>query len=69
MITKIMKWVFLVALLLVLLWPSPADYPIPLRLGFAVFAGALLAAQASRVGKYSWDARCMMVSRKVKYEN
>ncbi len=69
MLTKIMKWVFLVALLLVLLWPSPADYPVPLRLGFAVCAGALLAAQASRAGKYSWDPRCMMVSRKVNYEN
>jgi len=69
MFTKIMKWVFLVALLLVLLWPSPADYPIPLRLEFAVCAGALLAAQASRAGKYSWDARCLRVSRKVKYES
>ena len=69
MLTKIMKWVFLVAWLLVLLWPSPAEYPVPLRLGFAVCAGALLAAQASRAGKYSWDARRMTVSHRVKYEN
>ncbi len=69
MLTKIMKWVSIVALLLALLWPSSAGYPM-LLLGFAVCAGAILAAQASRAGKYFWgrpDTR--WVSRGVKYEH
>ena len=51
MLTKIMKWVSIVALLVAALWPSPVD-PV-LRLEFAVFAGAILAAQTTRVRKYS----------------
>ncbi len=72
MLTKIMKWVsiaaLLLALLLALLWPSSAGYPV-LLLGFAVCAGAILAAQASRAGKYFWETGCTMVSRELKYEN
>ena len=72
MLTKIMKWVSiaasLLALVLALLWPSSASYPI-LLLGFAVCAGAILAAQASRAGKYLWEAGYTMVSHEVNYED
>lgn len=69
MVTKIMKWVFITVLLLLgLLWPRSAGYQI--LPGFvAVCAGAILAAQASRAGKYLREAGYTMVSRKVKYEN
>ncbi|PYV11882.1 MAG: hypothetical protein DMG23_03020 [Acidobacteria bacterium] len=64
-----MKWVSIAVLvLLAVLWPSSPSYQV--LLGFAaVCAGAILAAQASRAGKYFWEARYTMVSRKVKYEN
>ena len=69
MFTKSMKWVCIAALLLLaLLWPASAGNQI--LLGFvAVCAGAILAAQASRAGKYFWEAGYTMVSCKVKYEN
>ncbi len=72
MLTKIMKWVsiaaLLLALVLALLWPSSAGYPI-LLLGLAVCAGAILAAQASRAAKYLWEGGYTMVSHEVKYED
>ena len=68
MLTKIMKRGFIPVLLLALLWPSPAGGYLIL-LGFAVCAGAIWGAQASRAGKYFWEAGYTMVSRKVKYEN
>ncbi len=68
MFTKIMKWVSIAALLLAVLWPSSPGYQI--LLGFAAMcAGAILAAQASRAGKYFWEAGYAMVSREVKYED
>ncbi len=68
MFTKIMKWVSIAVLILAVLWPSSAGYQI--LLGFAaVCAGAILAAQASRAGKYFWEAGYAMVSREVKYED
>ncbi len=62
-----MKWICIAALLLALLWPWSASRPIVL--GFAVCAGAILAALASRAGKYFWEAGYTMVSRDVKYED
>ena len=56
MLTKMMKWVSIAALLLALLWPSSVGYPM-LLLGFALCAGAILAAQASRAGKHFWEGR------------
>jgi hypothetical protein len=54
-LTKIAKWVSVAALFLALLsWPFPAGYRI-LLLGFSVCAGAMLAAQAYRIGKYFWE--------------
>ena len=50
MLTKIVKWVSVAALLLALLWPSSSGYRILLA-GFAVCAGAILATQASRAVK------------------
>jgi hypothetical protein len=53
-LTKIVKWVSVAVLFLaLLLWPFPAGYRM-LLLGFSVCAGAMLAAQAHRVGKYFW---------------
>ncbi len=67
MFTKSMKWVSMAPLLLAVLWPSSPGYQI--LLGFAaVCAGAILAVQASRAGKYFWEAGYTMVSREVKYE-
>ena len=71
MLTKIMKWVsidaLLLALLLALLWPSFAGHQA--LLGFAVCAGAIWAIQTSRTGKYFWEAGYTLRSHKVKYEN
>ena len=68
MVTNIMKWLSIAVLLLALLWPSSAGYKI--LLGFAVWAGAILGAQASRAGKYSREAGYTMVPHEVKkYEN
>ena len=69
MFRKSMKWVSItVLLLLAVLWPSSPGYQI--LLGFAaVSAGAILAAQASRAGKYFGEAGYTMVPCKVKYEN
>ena len=73
MLTKILKWISVAALLLALLWPSSVSYPM-LLLGFAFCAGAMLAAYASRSGKYLWGGRTraaahMTISSEVKYEN
>jgi uncharacterized membrane protein len=68
MLAKIMKWIFISLLVLAVLWPSPADYQILLA-AFAVYAGAILAAQTRRAGKYFWEAGYARVSREVKYEN
>jgi hypothetical protein len=68
MLTKIMKWVSVTALLLALLWPSSAGYPM-LLLGICGLCVSILAAQASRAGKHFWEAGYTMVSREVKYEN
>ncbi len=68
MFTKIMKWFSIAALLLALLWPGSAGRQI-LLLGFALCAGAILAAKASWAGKYFWEAGYTMVSREVKYED
>ena len=51
MLTKIMKWVSVTALLLALLWPSSAGYPM-LLLGICGLCVSILAAQASRAGKH-----------------
>ncbi len=68
MLTRMMKWLSVTALLLAVLWPSSPGYQVPL--GFAaVCAGAILAAQARRAGKYFWEAGYTMVSRQVKYED
>ncbi len=66
MFTKIMKWISISLLVLAVLWPSPAGYQILLA-AFAVCAGAVLAAQTSRAGKYFWEAGYAMASREVKY--
>ena len=68
MLTKMMKWVSIAALLLALLWPSSVGYPM-LLLGFALCAGAILAAQASHSGKTFWAAAHTAVSSEVKNEN
>ena len=68
MLAKIMKWSFICLLVLAVLWPSPAGYRILLA-AFVVCAGALLAVQTSRAGKYFWDAGHTKASREVKYEN
>jgi hypothetical protein len=44
------------------------SYPM-LLLGFALCAGAILAGQASRSGKYLWAGGHTAVSSEVKYEN
>jgi hypothetical protein len=67
-ITKTMKRGFIPVLLLALLWPTPTGGYLIL-LGYAVCAGAIWGAQASRTGKYFWKAGYTTVSRKVKYEN
>lgn len=55
MLTKIMKWVSLVALFLALLWRSSESYQIGLE--FVVCMGAFLVViQALRAGKYLWGA-------------
>ena len=68
MLPKIMKWAFIAALLLAVLLPSSVGYPM-LLLGFALCAGAILAAQASHSGKTFWAAAHTAVSSEVKYEN
>ncbi len=69
MLTKITKSVFIAAsLLLALLWPWSAGYQI-LAVFLAFCTGAILAAQASRSGKYFWERGYTMVSREVKYED
>jgi len=56
MLTKIMKWVSVTALLLALLWPSAAGYPM-LLLGICGLCVSILAAQASRAGKHFGGGR------------
>ncbi len=61
MLTKIMKWVSIAALLLALLWRSSANYELVLEL--VVFASALLVVlQACRAGKYLWGAGFLAIA-------
>ncbi len=53
MLTKIMKWISISLLVLAVLWPSPACYEMLLA-ALAVCAGAILAVQTRRAGKYFW---------------
>ena len=62
------KLAFLALLVLAVLWPSPAGDQILLA-AFAVYVGAVLAAQTRRAGKYFWEAGHERVARQVKYEN
>jgi len=66
MLTTILKWIFMLVLLLVLLWPTPAGYYV--RLGLAVCVAAIWVLQARR-SKYLRKAAYMPASPKVKYEN
>ncbi len=68
MLAKIIKWISISLLVLAVLWPSPAGDQILLA-AFAVYAGAVLAAQTRRAGKYFWRAGHARVSREAKYEN
>ena len=68
MLAKIMKWISISLLVLAVLWPFPAGYQV-LVAALAFCAGAILAAQARRAGKYFWEAGHARVSRGVKYEN
>jgi uncharacterized membrane protein len=68
MLPKFMKWISISLLVLAVLWPAPAGYQILLA-ALVLCAGALLAAQTSRAGKYFWQAAHTKVSREVKYEN
>jgi hypothetical protein len=55
MLTKIMKWVCISALLLAVIWRSSANYQILLE--FLVCLGAVLVVlRAWRMGKYPWAA-------------
>jgi len=64
--TMNMKWIFMLVLLLVLLWPTHASYYA--WLGLAVCVPAIWVLQA-RQSKYLRKAAYMPVSPKVKYEN
>ena len=66
MLTTIMKWIFMLVLLLVLLWPTPSNYYV--WLGLAVCVPAIWVVQARR-SKYLRKAAYMPASPKVKYEN
>jgi len=68
MLTRIIKWISILMLVLSVLWPSPAGYQILLA-AVGLCGGAILIAQASRAGKYFWEAGHTRVSREVKYEN
>jgi hypothetical protein len=66
MLTAVMKWIFVLVLLLVLLWPRPAGYYV--WLGLAVCVPAIWVVQARR-NKYLQRAAYIPASPKVKYEN
>jgi hypothetical protein len=66
MLTTIMKWIFMLVLLLVLLRPTPASYY--LWLGLAVCVPAIWAVEARR-SKYLRKVAYVPVSPKAKYEN
>ena len=66
MLTTIMKWIFMLALLLVLLRPTPASYYV--WVGLAVCVPAIWVVQARR-NKYRRQAAYISASPKVKYEN
>jgi len=68
MLTRIMKWISISLLALAVLWPSPAGYEILLA-ALAVCAGALLAAETRRAGKYFWRPDTRGFHAGVKYEN
>jgi hypothetical protein len=68
MYTGIMKWGFMPAWLLALLWPWPSGSNV--RVACAICLGALWAVQATRAGKHIWEAgHTTVVPCKVKYEN
>ena len=61
MLTKIMKWVCIAALLLAALWRSSVSSQLVLQL--VVCAGAILVAlQAVRAGKYPWAAGFLAIA-------
>ncbi len=66
MLTTIMKWIFMLVLLLMLLWPTPAGYYV--WLGLAVCVPAIWAVEARR-SKYLRKVAYVPVFPKVKYEN
>ena len=66
MLTTTMKWIFMLMVLLVLLWPTPASYYV--WLGLAVCVPAIWVVQARR-NKYLRKVAYVPVSPKVKYEN
>jgi len=66
MLVTIMKWIFMLVLLLVLLWPTHDSYY--LWLGLAVCVPAIWVVQARR-SKYLRKVAYVSVSSKVKYEN
>jgi len=61
-----MKWIFMLVLLLVLLWPTPASYY--LWLGLAVCVPAIWVVQTRR-NNYVRKVAYISASPKVKYEN
>ena len=66
MFTRIVKRVSIPALLLALLWPTPAGYYV--RLGVAAWVAAIWALQASH-SKYLRRFTHMPTPSKVRYEN
>ena len=66
MLTRLIKRVFMPVLLVVLLWPTPADYYVRLALAVCV---AIIWIRQVRRSKYVRQAACIPASPKVKYEN
>jgi hypothetical protein len=66
MLTTMMKWIFMLVLLVVLLWPTHDNYY--LWLGLAVCVPAIWVVQARR-NKYLRKVAYIPASPRVKYEN
>ncbi len=66
MLTAIMKWIFMLVLLVVLLWPAHANYYVWLAL--AVSVPAIWVVQARR-NKYLRKVAYVPATSRVKYEN
>jgi hypothetical protein len=60
--TKIMKWVSITMLLLAVLQLRVANHPVLLEIVVCV-SSLLIAAQATRVGKYSWAVGFLAIAR------